>query len=495
MSAEIKIKNVRAITSLRIPLPDGGGVVVFRGGHGVGKSTAVAAVDALATGRGADALQPTDGCAQGLVEGCGIRLSIGKRTNRTGELVVTSIDGKLSIADLVDPGIIDPDRADAKRIKSLIQLAGSGASPDTFVELFDSPERFNEVVPPSAVQADDVLVMAEMVKAAIEKAARKHEGQSATEMALAASCQEAMNGVDINAECDSAKLQRLLEEAIRDEQKILTDRHNATEHNARVAEAQSQFQAGAVDAASEQVEAARLAMQDANDSLVIASKEVRRIAEELEKARNTELGAAAAAAAADTNLNEKIANLNRLLKVKETIDSVGNTVEVPSDADIQSKTLAVEAARLAVEAGVVVRNAKKKERERQEHIAKATENSRAADSLRDKAAAVDTVLSGLIAKLGSCPLRVEAGRLRLTTDRGSELYADLSEGERWLIAIDIAIDKVGSGGIVTIPQAAWEGLNKKTRNMIATHCRERGSVAVTAEVTDDEELSAGLFQE
>lgn len=48
----VEIKDIGPIENLSIPVPDGGGVVVFRGKNGVGKSHALAAIDALVTGKG-----------------------------------------------------------------------------------------------------------------------------------------------------------------------------------------------------------------------------------------------------------------------------------------------------------------------------------------------------------------------------------------------------------------------------------------------------------
>jgi hypothetical protein len=75
------------------------------------------------------------------------------------------------------------------------------------------------------------------------------------------------------------------------------------------------------------------------------------------------------------------------------------------------------------------------------------------------------------------------------TGRGPTYYAELSEGERWKMALDIAVQAVGQGGLIVVPQAAWEGLDPVNRSLIATHAKSSGVVVVTAEA-DDGDLAA-----
>ena len=98
----------------------------------------------------------------------------------------------------------------------------------------------------------------------------------------------------------------------------------------------------------------------------------------------------------------------------------------------------------------------------------------------------------MVARSGS-PLRVEAGRLVLDTHRGATYFADLSHGERWKIALDIGIDAVGENGVLTIPQEAYESLDPVNRRSIAEHVYGRGVVIITAEASEDEVLTAEVF--
>jgi hypothetical protein len=64
----------------------------------------------------------------GVVSVPGVTMTVGRSVRRQGELQVETLEGRLSIADLVDPGFVDPERADAKRIKALVGLSKADIS-------------------------------------------------------------------------------------------------------------------------------------------------------------------------------------------------------------------------------------------------------------------------------------------------------------------------------------------------------------------------------
>ncbi|MBK8191523.1 MAG: hypothetical protein IPK79_13880 [Vampirovibrionales bacterium] len=121
----------------------------------------------------------------------------------------------------------------------------------------------------------------------------------------------------------------------------------------------------------------------------------------------------------------------------------------------------------------------------------AQEYAEEAKELREKAKQTDEVLSEIVAEIPACPLRVVDGRLVTDTKRGATFYSDLSAGERWRIALDIAIQAVGTGGLLVIPQEAWEGLDPQNRDAIAKQAKAARVVILTAECSDSE-LSAEM---
>jgi hypothetical protein len=94
-----------------------------------------------------------------------------------------------------------------------------------------------------------------------------------------------------------------------------------------------------------------------------------------------------------------------------------------------------------------------------------------------------------------CPqLRVESdgksARLVTDTERGPSIpYHDLSDGEKWTIAIDIGADQVGEGGLLVISQIGWEGIDGANRQEIHHHAVSRGVYILTAEASSDPEAA------
>ena len=81
----------------------------------------------------------------------------------------------------------------------------------------------------------------------------------------------------------------------------------------------------------------------------------------------------------------------------------------------------------------------------------------------------------------------------LDTRRGATYFADLSRGERWRIVLDLVIAQVGRPGVIPIPQEAWEGLDEINRRDIAQQLEGSGVIALTAECSADEEVTAEVF--
>lgn len=501
----ISIKNVGAISRLDFPVLEGGGVIVIQGEHGLGKSTAIGAVEAIASGRDDKRLKPADGSARGEIKGCGVTITIGKRTSRSGELECRSIDGKLSVSDLVDPGIDSPTSADAKRIRTLIQLARVDADRAAFAELFQSPEDFDRIVPQEITQTDDPLAMADTIKKAVEKEARSLEGKSETARALAASCAKAIEGIDLSAPHDADDLNRAYEQAIRDEQEIITRKSNALRHNNALAKARAGFSEVAIAEAEARIAACAGRQERIKrdiDAVVNHQSVVLETIADL-KARLAESeGLHRDLVLTATNYLNEVEQVDRdertaiksrdaLIETKKQLEAAD--AEVPPDDVVQDRVIAVGTARLAVEAGALVRSAIAKDDERERHVKTATTYAQAAEFLRGAASGVDSVLSQQIQRISGCPLRVDGGRLVLDTDRGVEFFSDLSDGERWKVALDVAIDAVGETGLIGIPQVAWEGLNNRVRSLINEHAKSRKATIVTAEVTEDKELTVAAL--
>ena len=145
-----------------------------------------------------------------------------------------------------------------------------------------------------------------------------------------------------------------------------------------------------------------------------------------------------------------------------------------------------------MEIRAALENAKKAATHRQQ----AKEEQDRAARYRDAAKATDEVLS---ASIQCSQLRVESdGKSAvLVTDhpvRGNSVpYHELSDGERWAIAIDIGADQVGEGGLLVISQVGWEGIDGAHRVAIHEQALNRKVYILTAEAASDPDASADIL--
>lgn len=232
----IELSDVGPIHHLEIPLPAGGGVVCLKGRNDAGKSETLKAVDALVSGRGS--IEKRDGSARGEIRLGDARLTVVKQQRRDGaELAAVSLDSRFDLADLVDPGLKDPEKADSFRIKALVQLAGVTPDVTLFHQLANGKGEFDAIVRPEAAEAADIVTMAAMIKRDFEAAARKEHDKSENFLGNALGHREAALGYDASVEADSDKLQASLESAIREAQRLESEVSSAKKHNVAIWEA------------------------------------------------------------------------------------------------------------------------------------------------------------------------------------------------------------------------------------------------------------------
>lgn len=487
---EIVIENIGPVEQVRIPVPEEGGLVVLRGRNGSGKTKSLEAVESLVSGRGK--LDVRDGELRGSVAGLGAQVTVAQSTRRKGELECVSLEGRLSVAELVDPGMKDDAAADAKRIKALIALSGRKADAKLFHELFGDSERFEAVVPESVLETDDLLVLASRIKRAAEESARKAESNADHAAGHAKSGEEFAGGIDTSAECDSDELQERLEKAIAEEaalkreveqaDKILRVAASSREQLDRMAKEPNRL--SLADTAAKKLQTAETVEQSAK-AFTAATEAARKAGEAYELARKDHAHAIALSKEAERQA-EIIEQCERQI---EAAESVGNI----DAGKLDEARRHVTACREAVERGALIRTAKEKLSQAGLHRELEADYRKDAERLREAAKGTDEVLTGLVAGLGT-PLKVEAGRLILQTKRGKTPYSELSHGERWKIALDIAIETVGVGGIVVVPQEAYESLDPPNRNEIAKHVKGRGVVVLTAESADGTGIGAAVYE-
>lgn len=493
MPRTIELKDIGPITLLEAECPEKGGVVRLRAKNGYGKSIALQAVEAAVSGRGMKDVPVRDGAARGTVKAFGATMTVSRRSSRDGSgLVVESLEGKFDLSTLVDPGLVEVERADKQRIKALVALAGVKPDIDLFSRLFRNTDEMTDTLTQSSHEADDILLMAERVKRDIEEAARKVEGRVAIEAQAAKACRQAAEGVDINVCTEKTQLNGAVEAAIRVQAALRQRKQQAIDHAAKTADLQKKIDTvrNRKDAVSEKDLHARVTQT----SIALVDAEVQVIAarEALQKAEYEHRLATGAADRAKADLESNASFFKMVDEWQRSLDSMGETVPMPTEEDIQQANLHVEEARACNEAGLRALMALEQIEKAEVHEGSLKELTALAEHHRKAAAEVDTVLSDLIATLG-VPLRVKAGRLVLDTRRGETNFSELSDGERWKIAIDIATEFLGENGLLVLRQVAWEGLDPDARKLIKDHAEKRGVVILTAECSADQVVSAEVL--
>ncbi len=500
LAESIDLRDVGPIEKLSLPVPAGGGLVVLRAKNGRGKTKALEAVETVLTGRGK--LEVRDKALRGEVEAFGVHLTVAKSTRRSGELEVTSLEGKLSVAELVDPGLKQPEAADAKRIKALVTLSGVKPSDlaGQFRSLLGGRSEFETVVRHESLVGDDAVAAADRVKRDIEAAARKAEDQVKHAEGRAQANHQAAAGVDLAAECDGDALQQRLEEAVRKEAELKAGRDARAAAEQRQRQYREQYQTAVVQymgphpTVAEDEEKNRRQAYAENERAINALKAEMAVLEDtLAKLGNEKI-----------RLGDSLAAAEQARQAAEqhysTMEQWQNQLNQPlpqcaTNTEMSHAVHCVKLCREAIEQAAVVRKAQSHTLLAEQAQEEALQHAKAAEQLREAAKGCDEVLSSAVAKLSGV-LRVEAGRLVLDTHRGAMYFSDLSHGERWKIALDIAIDALGEGkdrGVIVVPQPAFEGLDDENRRLIAAHLKERGVVGITAECSEDEQIVAEVF--
>lgn len=456
----IEIKNIGPIAALYLPVPADGGVVVLSGRNGTGKTTALDAIRSAISGKGKP--QISDMASAGEVKAGGVKLTVGRNVKRAGLLEVSTLEGKFSVADLVDPGIADPFRADAARIKALVTLSGQSLEKS---DLFG----FDAEMIDGLDFGDPVAAMAELKKR-LDIGAREYEKLAKAEGDKAAALLEVAGEFGDSGdleECRSVYNRLVAEKNVSDQAKARADAARA-----KLAQNPPADLAAAVRIEQELAEKELAAREKA----IALKAEYNRAAENYQRIK-AEHELAKAQAEAASKISDLREQLERQIAESEIAGPSGDQIE-----DARRAMLDAE-------------RSKKSAEDRAKANAMLEESERLAAecaTLRRKAQQTQDVLSDIVGALNNCPLRVVDGGLVIDTKRGPTRFAELSHGERWRLSLDIAIAAVGENGLLVIPQEAWEGLDPKNRAAIAAQVKAAGVVVITAECADGP-LSSEVF--
>jgi hypothetical protein len=473
---ELNIENVGPIESLSIPIPEGGGVVVLRGRNGSGKSTALEA--ARATLNKGESLTARDHAAKGIIEGFGARITIGRSTRRKGEAEIEHLEGRLSIADLVDPGLKSEEAADNARIKALASLQAASVDRSEWIRL--APEA-TETPLAGEELGGDIVTQASRVRRIYHAHALQIEKNAKAKLAKANASLDELESV---AGRDMPNTSALAEQFAADRgtvQKLRSDLETYEQAQRRRTAASLRLsELGDVPQIDELDDAAKAAQVD----LDAAVAKVHEAEELLAAARGEVVRRKANLAIAQDRRDSAKHTAEEVSMLKNTIDEIDKVNHVTAK-DVEVAEQQAELSQAAHDSGVVVREKLLRMIAAQAEADEARKDIEHADLWREAARATDDILAKSI-KVGQ--LKIVSGRLMARHARGLVPYSELSDGERWTIAIDIAADNMTKeDGIIVIDQVGWEGIDPINRRHIAAECKRRNIVILTAE-SDEGEL-------
>jgi|GEM_PF-867947 len=481
----ITAENLGPISALEFALT-APGVTVLVAPNGSGKTILLEAVQAAAVGKGKLPLR--DRTKRGKVEAFGATITIGGTCRHTGAFEVTNLEGRFDLAGLVDPQIKAPALADKARIKSLVSLTGVAASVDLFRAHEAFSDSFGKVVKASSVETDDLIEMASKIKDDYDGAARQQEDAAQRETGHATALIPPQD-LDLNDDFDTRMLQQAYNDARDEHTRLIARAESAATMQASHDQAQAMLEGLSIDELQKELNDSAKRILWLDESVSENTTSINEMMTEIDelKTQNRELNSEFVTTTA------RITTIGRQIEIVEKAKAVLQSASIapPDEDEMQSARDAVEFATAAIERGTLIRQAIKDQENAGSHRKAASAARALALKYRDAGKATDEVLSSCI----KCPqLRVESdgksARLVTDTERGSSIpYHDLSDGEKWTIAIDVGADQVGKGGLLVISQIGWEGIDGANRQEIHHHAVSRGVYILTAEASSDPEAT------
>jgi energy-coupling factor transporter ATP-binding protein EcfA2 len=485
--SEIVIENDGPIRKLRVPVPEGGGIVVLRGRNGSGKSTALEAVAALA-GHDVKAshISIRDGQRKASVEGLGIRLTVAGRAQRSGELIFATID-RQPISKFVDPGHVNLETADEHRIRAILEIAQVPASIDLFREIMPSGVDVMTIVSAVTLAKENLVDMAGGVRSDLQKSARNAEDKANSSSTKAAVIKAGLPSGVQPAQMTPSQLEEVQRQAAED-LGAATQACSATqkEHKAYLAAVALLAEA---DVATQQERRSALTAEIGRIERRITDNKVLR--DELAKRL---AGVDADLSADASTLSTAVASLSQLERDQAGVTIAQGVVQQgePDLTGAESR-LGVARAKMTELTDSIIASREwearmKKESEAEELRKAADAYENLAIKLREAADAVDNILSTAVSEYIPA-LQVHDRRLKIEyPQRGLIPFSELSHGEKWAVAIDFAGAAVGENGLLVIDQPAWEGLDNFNRDIAARAAEARKVHVFTAECSDDDDI-------
>lgn len=477
MTKQIELDHVGPIAHLTIPIPEAGGIVVLRGANGSGKTHALSGVEAMYSTAARKQLRPSDGVPSGRIEGLGVTVRLGRSNTIRGELVCESLDGRLDPSMLVDPGLKDADAADSRRLATLIRLSGVQVDAARWREIVG--ESYSDEIGIDALLDPDPVVAADRIRRRLHDLALTRERLAASKDAEAASRRKAVADVSLDSESDERSLQSRLTESTAALMAARQQAERAEWAAVKVADLRAKVAAARKGPDIEEIFARA---ENARAAQEAAERGVRHAAAALEAARQTltqtqaecEMASAGARWATDQD---------QLIRAwSSTIEELA-AISAPEPGEVAALDMQHAEAVRAAQGGAVVRRAQAEIRIAEALASEAQQVSLTAAWLRETARSTDQVLEQALVDAGFGAVKVHDGRLCVESDRGLEPFSDLSHGERWRFALDLAARGLPKGSVLPVRQEAFESLDPANRAFVHRLAMDRGLVILTAEAT------------
>jgi hypothetical protein len=495
----LEIENVQAIAYARAELPEQGGVVVWRGRHGVGKTTSVRCVAALNNTEVRSSLVPRDGCDHGTIRAPGILVRIGRRNTASGELEMEMVDPECDPSVLVEPKLKGKTERDSLRLRMLVRVGQVEVTGEQWgCHLADVvPERVEEIL--AGIDPRNPVGSAEVVRARVHALALAAEQEAVRQTGRAETLAGQLAGVDLTVPQDPEMLQRAYEVALHQFSRVEAEAKQAREQ-AEAVEAARKKLAGvqaslpdvaAIKAEIDAAEARRSVGQQEVATIDLQIAELRRKREEAIRGIDT-----ATQASADASARMKTAKAQHFAVAELRATVEGGVVDGPSLEVIEQARIAKEQAHAAILAGQRAREGQKTHADAEAARQAATASETRGKALRSLARSTDMVLEEALRAAGFAGLTWRDGRLYVESDRGLdghlELFDDLSEGERYQTVFRWYAEKLPPSSFVPFSQEAWQGQLDSARQEIAAMCRAHKIWLWTGQIGDGD-LRAEVF--
>jgi len=489
---DLVLEDVGPIRKFRIPLPENGGVVELIGEQGAGKSHALRGVQSVLDGKAGEKVPVHDGARKARIEAFGVSVEFANRRSASGELEVRSLHG-FPVSDFVNPGLVDPVAADTRRIKSLLGLCGTPADLKMFEPLTEKILPLSQLISPETSAKSDIVGMAESIRRDLHAKAKGIETQVDELNKIIDNRRSGMADVENpGVSCAAAEASQLAQtQEVGRLQQVLTETERLAQ---QWDEANALVQNSLAPDTTEKLAKA--------EQSIVGLKAIRDQQQEVVRQLEASLAEARANLMVyERQLNEAQQVHRDLLQSTQSVAAAMEIVKNPRP-DVESAQTAKTSALMRLQASNELVNLAKQweirdrlQKEVDGLLDERNKKQRVADALRDAARGTDQVLSDVICNL--IPnMKVEEGRLLYNYPKREKYipFSELSQGEAYHVAIDIAASVLGHGGVFVLDQAAWGELNDRTRDLVANRCREKGCIMLTARATEDPVLTANIYQ-